>query len=295
VKARLIVLGSTILLLLVIFVGVEIVTSGGSHDSRHTLEAAELAWIARYYKWEDDPAERTCEAAATRGPTAGRLPVVPTEFLRPVSRLARAACRGEISWARADRAVHAKLFLSRRLPRARGVLADSHIDPKLGRVASKLAERKVQTRCWSTNDWYHINLERQAITQRTDFWAQGQAERAGVIHLDNEFCQSLARFYAGELPSSNLGRSVLATSLLILAHEAEHEYNFSFSEAVVECYAVQDVRDLVTEAGRTDRYAADIAAYAWELSYLHNDPDYSTSRCRNGGPLDIYPKSKLWP
>ena len=66
-------------------------------------------------------------------------------------------------------------------------------------------------------------------------------------------------------------------------------------EAEVECYAVQDVRDLVTEAGRTDKFAADIAAYAWDLSYLRNDPVYSTSRCKNGGPLDIYPKSNLWP
>jgi hypothetical protein len=282
-------------LLIILLVVVEIVTSEGSHHSRHALEADELAWIARYYKWEDNPAKRTCETAATSGPTARWLPVAPTEFLRPVSRLARAACRGDVSWARADRAVRAKLFLSRRLPQARGVLTDSHIDPKLGRVASKLAERKVQARCWSSNDWYHVNQERQAITQWTDFWAQGLAEREGIIHIDNEFCGPLARFYAGNLPSSNLGRSVLATSLLILAHEAEHEYNFSFSEAVVECYAVQDVRDLVTEAGRTDRYAADIAAYAWELSYLHNDPEYSTSRCRNGGPLDVYPKSNLWP
>jgi hypothetical protein len=175
------------------------------------------------------------------------------------------------------------------------VLTDSHVDPKLGWVATKLAERKVQARCWSTDDWIHVNEERQAITQRTDFWAQGLAEPEGVIHIDNEFCQPLARFYAGILPTSNLQRSVLATSLLLLAHEAEHEYNFSFSEAEVECYAVQDVRHLVTEAGRTDRFAADIAAYAWELSYLRGDPEYSTSRCRNGGPLDIYPKSNRWP
>jgi hypothetical protein len=293
VKAGLLVLGSTMLLVGVLVV-VEIATSQGKHDSRHALEAEELAWVARYYKWEDDPAQ-TCETAATSGPTAGRLPVAPTEFLRPVARLARAACRGDIPWARADQAVRAKLYLSRRLPRGRGVLADSHIDPKLGRVAGKLAERKVQTRCWSTDDWFHVNEERQAITQRTDFWAQGLAEREGVIHLDNEFCQPLARFYAGKLPSSNLGRSVLATSLLILAHEAEHEYDFSLSEAEVECYAVQDVRDLVTQAGQTDSYAADIAAYAWDLSYMRFDPVYGTRRCKNGGPLDIYPKSNLWP
>jgi hypothetical protein len=278
--------------LLVLF---EIGTSGGKHDSRHVLEAQELAWIARYYKWEDGPAKQTCETAVTSGPADGRLPAAPTEYLRPVAQLARSACRGDIPWARAHRAVRAKLYLSRRLPRGRGVLTDSHIDPKLGRVASKLAERKVQARCWSTDDWIRVNEERQAITQRPDFWAQGLAEREGVIHLDNEFCQPLARFYAGNLPSSNLQRSVLATSLLILAHEAEHEYNFSLSEAEVECYAVQDVRDLVTEAGRTDKFAADIAAYAWDLSYLRNDPVYSTSRCKNGGPLDIYPKSKLWP
>jgi hypothetical protein len=285
-----------IALLVCALVVAEIATSEGKRASRHALSSEELAWVARFYKWEDDPANQTCETTVTSGePSAGRLPSAPTELLRPVAILARAACRGDVTWARVDRAVRGKLFLSRRLPHSTEPLADSHVDPKLGRVASKLAERKVQVRCWSTDDWVRVNEERQAITQRVDFWAEGLAERRGIVHLDVEFCKPLARFYAGSSPSLNLGKSILATSLLLLAHEAEHEYNFSASEAEVECYGVQDVRDLITEAGRTERFAADIAAYAWDVSYIRGDPEYSTSRCKNGGPLDLYPKSKLWP
>jgi hypothetical protein len=132
-------------LLLIILVVVEIVTSEGNHRSRHALEADELAWIARYYKWENNSAKRTCETAATSRPTARWLP-------RPSSCAPSRGLRGRLVAETSlghgpDRAVRAKLLLSRRLPQASGVLTDSHIDPKLGRVASKLAERKVQTRC----------------------------------------------------------------------------------------------------------------------------------------------------
>jgi hypothetical protein len=69
----------------------------------------------------------------------------------------------------------------------------------------------------------------------------------------------------------------------------------SASEATVQCYGIQDVRNLVTDAHRSSTFAADIAAYAWQLDYEPDDPVYSTSRCRNGGPLDLYPKSNIWP
>jgi hypothetical protein len=97
------------------------------------------------------------------------------------------------------------------------------------------------------------------------------------------------------VPDQNNERSILATALVVLAHEAEHNYSFDNSEAVVECYAVQEVREMVTDIGLSDDLAADIAAYAWDVSYIRGDPVYSTGRCRNNGPLDIYPKSDLWP
>jgi hypothetical protein len=164
----------------------------------------------------------------------------------------------------------------------------------LGRVASKLGERRVEARCWSADDWLRVGEEWRAVTRRQEFWPAGIAN-PGVIDLDGHYCQVLARFYGGRTPALNNDRSILATALLVFAHESEHERDFSASEAEVECYAVQDVRGLVTDAHRGQAFAADIAAYAWELSYPQGDPVYSTKRCKNNGPLDVFPNSNLWP
>jgi hypothetical protein len=64
-------------------------------------------------------------------------------------------------------------------------------------------------------------------------------------------------------------------ALVTLVHEAEHVRGPYESEAVVDCYAIQGVRELVLAAGRSSSYANEIAG--------------------NGGRLDLHPKSSLWP
>ena len=178
----------------------------------------------------------------------------------------------------------------------RGVVEQSHLDVTLGRIAGSIAKRRVQASCWSGDDWYHVNLERQAITGQVHFWAAGLA-RPGRVDLDGPLvCDPLARFFElGVSPTQNNDRSRLATALVVLSHEAEHNRDFRNAEAKVECFAVQDVRGLVRTATRSKAYAADIAAYAWDVSYIRGDPVYSTTRCHNGTSLDLHPASKAWP
>jgi hypothetical protein len=255
-----------------------------NNDPEGALRSDELAWIGRYYEWGHSG--RGCAA----------IPPAESRSLRRIERLAHTACEGEIPWSRVNGAIQARLFLSRPLPRTTGETDESHIDPRLGRIVTKLASRPVQARCWSGDDWTRVNVELATIYPRYDFWIIGWAEPRGRVHFRGDICRTLARFYGrGYTPSRNIERAELATAFVVLAHEAEHEHDFSSSEAEVECFAVQHVRDLVRENARKKAFADEIAGYAWDVSYLRNDPVYSTGRCRNGGPLDLHPESDAWP
>jgi len=252
----------------------------GPDGPKGGLTPIELTWIRQFY-------EHPCPAT----------PTAPPESLSRTARMARAACRGEAPWARVHRSIQARFFDSRPLPKSTDVMAKSHIDPRLGRVVTRLAHRHIEARCWSEDDWIRVNVEVSATSPKLDYWVVGIADSAGRVHFRGDICQTLARFFGSTYtPSLNIDRAALATALVVLAHEAEHEYdNFSRSEAAVECFAVQHVRGLVRQAGRSKAFAADIASYAWDVSYLRGDPIYGTARCRNRGPLDLHPSSDVWP
>jgi hypothetical protein len=252
----------------------------GPGGPKGALTPIELAWIRRFY-------EHPCPATRT----------APTESLRRTERIARAACGGQVPWARVYRSIQARFFDSRPLPESIDVVAKSHIDPRLGRVVTRLAHRHIEARCWTDDDWIRVNVEVSVTNPKLDYWVIGLADSARRVHFRGDICQTLARFYGSTYtPSRKVDRAVLATALVVLAHEAEHQYDdFSRSEAEVECIAVQHVRDLVRQAGRSKAFAADIASYAWDVSYLRGDPIYGTARCRNRGPLDLHPSSDVWP
>jgi hypothetical protein len=252
-------------------------------EPKGALEPRELTWIRHYYAWTG---ERSCT----------ELPSAPTDSFRRIARLARAACSGASTWPRVERMIQARLFYSRPLPKSKDALNESYVAPGLGRVAARVAQRKVEARCWSPDDWRRVNRELRTIFPQNDHWAIGYADRNGRVHLLGVLCEPLVRFFGSRYtPASNLDRAELADSLVVLAHEAEHQRDFRNSEAEVQCYAVQRVRDLVLAEGRKAAFAADIAAYAWNVSYFLGDPIYGTARCRNGGPLDLHPGRPVWP
>jgi hypothetical protein len=193
-----------------------------------------------------------------------------------------------------NRLVEARLFYSRPLPSSTDVLAESHVDPRIGRVATRLARRNVEARCWSDDDWRRVNREFRTISPEKHDWAAGIADYSGRVHFDGEICRTLARFFGSAYtPNLNIERADLAWALHVLAHEAEHQRDFGSSHHEVECYAVQHVRGLVRAEGRSERFAAEIASFAWNVSYDHYE--YGTGRCRNGGPLDLRPRTAAWP
>jgi hypothetical protein len=281
VKGALIVAIGSIILAGAAFSVATVLSRGGGE---RWLTEPELSWVASFERWARHPT------------TCAEIPAASTKRTQTLAQQARAACAGHAPWRRFEGTLHSLLVSNRALAVRTGTTPDSHIDRVLGRVAGGVAGRHVEARCWSGDDWYHVNLERQAITGQVHFWAVGVAQ-PGVVHLDGPLvCDPLARFYELKvMPSTNNERSRLATALVVLAHEAEHNRNFRNSEAQVECYAAQRVRDLVRAAGRSRAFAADIAAYAWDVSYIRGDAVYSTTKCHNGGPLDLHPRSDAWP
>jgi hypothetical protein len=255
-----------------------------SGEPKGALKDSELRWIGKYYAWEKG--DGTCES----------VPTAPTDRLRLIARRARTACRGNGDWDAVQRAINARLFLRRPLPVSTTASSESHVNPPIARVASKIAGRDLRARCWSADDWARANREFTFIYPAEDYWAIGRAEPGGIVHFDGRMCRTLRRFFGSSwTPSRNIDRAELAEALVVLAHEAEHERDSTNSEAEVECYAIQHVRGLVRNEGRSKSFEDDIAAWAWELSYPRGDPVYATERCRNGGPLDLRPASNVWP
>jgi hypothetical protein len=261
-------------------------TMWSESEPKGALNDKEMAWLRHYNNWAHKSRARRCSALA-------RAPSAP---LRRIERLARAACRGEQNWSRVEDAVDARFFYSRPLPTTSALTSESHVDPRIGRVASRLAGRNVEARCWSADDWGRVNGEFQAVYPNQHDWAEGLADRYGRVHFNGEICQTLTRFFGSRYtPSLNLERADLAWALHVLAHEAEHHRDFAASHREVECRAVQRVRGLVRASGRSKAFAAEIAAYAWDVSYARNDPEYGTALCRNGSSLDLHPRSDAWP
>jgi hypothetical protein len=258
-----------------------------SGEPKGALKDAELTWIGRYYDWE--AGSSSCES----------LPAAPTDRFRRIARRARAACRAEEDWNAVDEAIWEHFFLTRPLPMSPRVTNESHINVPLGRVASRMAEQTVKVRCWSVDDWRRVNREYRTAFPDVHYWVAGIGDsQRHVIHLEGALCPTLVGFFGSAYtPSRSIDRADLAEALAVLAHEVEHirDLHFANSEAVVECFAVQRIRDLVRGEGRSAAFAADIAGYVWDVSYRSRDPVYYTDDCRNGGPLDRHPTSDLWP
>jgi hypothetical protein len=189
------------------------------------------------------------------------------------------------------------LAWERSLPVRTGLSDDSRIEPTLSRMASRIAGRSVQVRCWSEDDWEAVSAEWRALTGARHWWAAGFADTNSFrAHLSHHVCRPLALFtYGRYAPYGNTASLELAEALVVFAHEAEHLYDPKASEARVECIAMQHVRDLVTRSGRSRAYANEMASLAYQIAYPRLDSKYQSRHCRNGGRLDRNPDSAVWP
>jgi hypothetical protein len=196
-----------------------------------------------------------------------------------------------------DLAERPGLAWERSLPVRTGLSDASRIEPTLTQMASRIARRRVQVRCWSERDWEVVSAEWEKVTDQEHWWAAGFADTSSYrAHLAPQVCRPLALFtYGRYAPYGNTESYELAEALVVFAHEAEHLYDPKASEARVECLALQHVRGLVTRSGRSRAYANELAELAYHIAYPRLDSKYHSRHCRNGGRLDRNPDSAVWP
>jgi hypothetical protein len=183
-----------------------------------------------------------------------------------------------------------------KLPVARGATGKSRIDPRYGEIASAVAEKEIEARCWSQKDWTRLLVEEEALTrgQITETMMAFASAGGQRINLGPFVCRHLdALVYDGKRPREPLRQLDLAQALGALVHESRHAAGVA-DEPTAECEAIQ----LMPEAARATRiepaYARELLRVAWQ-SYPTLPADYRSAECRDGGKLDLSPGDGRFP
>jgi hypothetical protein len=149
--------------------------------------------------------------------------------------------------------------------------------------ASLIAGKPVRIRCDESGT--HVGAVQHA---------DGVAVVGGdIAYLTPERCLSLYRLaFDGEIKSSRTARA-----LAVLAHESWH-LRGERDEATTECYALQSAVDLGRRLGLSAGTARQMMRQQLAENALHGrgSPAYLVSgECRDGGPLDLDPRSSRFP
>jgi hypothetical protein len=199
--------------------------------------------------------------------------------------------RSGVLMSEAEESLRQRMSFNRMLPVERSVR--SRIDPEFSRVASAIAGRAVEARCWAEADWRPVVRELNAFYgERIDRGFSGFAEpavsRTATIHLAPFVCQALSS------PRDYDDRD-LSFPVDVLAHEAEHILGPTSSEAVTECFGMQAIPQTAGLLGLPAERGRELANRYWHYWYLRNPTDYRVTDCSEGGPLDNTPGDGIWP
>jgi hypothetical protein len=258
---------------------------------------AELAWLKRVGAWElqlmrrsTPPPVEQCTATLS-----SRVGPAPTARLRRALEILRSAC----SHGSADLLVANELLPpgeARQLPVIAADTGGSRVEPRFGRVASALAGKDVEARCWSMPDWRHLMREERSFTGgRLGPDTLGFADINGNrVNLAPDVCQALVDLaYNHVQPEDEAGRLMLGVAVVTLSHEAQHSKGVA-REAEAECNAIQVAHRTAMKLGATESYAASLVRAYWS----HYDEElkaYRSPDCRDGGALDLGYADSIWP
>jgi hypothetical protein len=185
---------------------------------------------------------------------------------------------------------------TRSLPVVAGAAVESHVDPKFSRIASKLAGKAVEARCWSRVDWTRLLREEKAYTMHhIDDDTLGFAGINGTRdNLSPEVCDSLGQLaYERWMPTAPSAKLLLAGAVVTLSHEPQHSKGIAV-EAQAECYAIQLMKDTAVGLGATPEYAASLQRAYWQ-HYDQELPAYRSPACSNGSSYDLRKSDPSFP
>jgi len=266
----------------------------------------QLAWLEAFAAWSDrvDTAlddEDAATATACEKAYADDVGTPPSR-LAAAGRVALAGCRrmrqalGAGNYETAYEWFGVRYDVLSDLTDQRTEAAKPRPSAELAAHAGPLSGTRPKVFCWADTQWVELS-EEWRLVDVDDLWPIGFADReTDRIHLAPEICSPLERFFGGDYaPNLNQESLDLAAALVTLAHEAEHLRSPDASEAEVECVAIQRVRDLVREEGRSSAYEDLMTGLAWDVGYPDVPEEYRTESCHDGGPLDVRPETAVFP
>jgi hypothetical protein len=173
------------------------------------------------------------------------------------------------------------------------------LEHRLGGIASEIAGRHVRVHCQSS---FGAAIDVTGEAGSVYFDANGRP--ANVTDLKRDICVRLDR-YRHEHSSARFACTLRGThcsldaikslhALHTLAHESWHLHGVR-SEAVTECYAIQTTALVARRLGASPEEAHAAARTVAGQIYPQMPSDYQTSDCHDGGPLDLRPRSQVWP
>jgi hypothetical protein len=248
---------------------------------------AELAWLGAAGRWETGVLRRLDRCGPLPGPApTTRLEQARAAFMRACARLARDDVRGGTA---AFRAANELLppGEGRDLPVIAGASHVSRIEPRFGRVASLLAGKEVEARCWSRRDWALLMREESTFTG-----GQLGAGTLGFAGIDGNRI-NLAPDVCAALVEQQTDDYALATALVTLSHEAQHSKGIA-REAEAECYAIQVAQRAALHLGLRRSDAVSLVRVYWR-HYAEELPAYRSADCRPHGSLDLRLTDSIWP
>ncbi len=150
----------------------------------------------------------------------------------------------------------------------------------LDRIASRIAGKPVHVRCGGRHQWNAVGegVLGYAVVGST------------LTTLAPRVCERLAEMQAGAKPADLV---MSAAALVTVAHESQHLRGVA-NEALAECYGMQHAPAVASTLG-IDRAYARLALQAYWAVYPNRPPTYRTDACYDGGPLDLHPRSHVWP
>ncbi len=129
----------------------------------------------------------------------------------------------------------------------------------------------------------------------------------GYFLLSSDVCADLAAFRAK--PTAYDPRTCtddtcaqrafqMVQSIQTIAHESYHVLGF-YLEATAECYGMQSLWYAAHRLGASVELSQALAQFYWKDVYplrrTSNFPWYWSAQCRDGGKLDLRPKTHGWP
>ena len=161
-------------------------------------------------------------------------------------------------------------------------------------IASQLAGRDVGVHCPS---FLGALVDTHGEAGRVQFDASGRP--ADHTDLSPETCKALRHLDRVDftcLARGDCGFSQFqaAWAAHTLAHESFHLRGFS-DEGVTECYALQNTAFVAEQLGVATEQARRLQALVYEKGYPNEPEEYHSSKCYDGGPLDLRPESRLFP